>query len=184
MQLRCEDAEGEASCDLGEQQSAACGAACGAACDAACEGAARGSTGTEPAAVEQASAGASNAVAADAGSTEAEAAAVAAGSTAAAAGSSADAPETGRSRQGQGGRSAAAEAERMGAVRRLSKQFSEQVTPQFVLQTNWSTNKQMNLTSKFHVAVTTIWYSTCARSMPCSSKGLMTHVIHTISWCV
>lgn len=119
LQLRCEDAQGEASCELAEQQSAACGTAC--------NGAARRSTVTEPAAAELASAGASNAMTADAGGTEAEAPA-AAGSTAAAAGSSADAPQTRRSREGHGGGSAAAEAERMGAVRRLSKQFSEQVT--------------------------------------------------------
>lgn len=106
LQARCEASEGEASYQAAEQS-------------AASDADARLSTGTQ-AAQQPPSTGDSNAVAGDRGSPEAEAEA---GRTA---GAATHAPETGRSRQGQCG--GAAEAERMGAVRRLSKQFSEQVT--------------------------------------------------------
>lgn len=107
VQTRCEAAEGGSSCEAAEQS-------------AASDAAARGSTGTG-AGQQPASEGDSNAVATDGAGVKAEAEAEA-GSTAAA---PSIAPETGRSRQGQGGM--AVEADRMGAVRRLSKQFSEQV---------------------------------------------------------
>ena len=101
--------EDVASCEVSEQS-------------AASSASARHSTGTEPA-QQQASSGDSNAVAAGSGGAEA--------ATAAAATAASQASQMGVLQQGQGAE--AVGLERMGAVQRLSKQFSEQVSAQHTL---------------------------------------------------